>query len=105
MKMIKAIIRPEKAEKVEDSLAEQGYVSLTKWDILGRGKQKGLNVDGVHYDVLPKTMIMIATEDKNVDEIVDIITKSAYTGHFGDGKIFITSVDDAYTIRTGIKGI
>ena len=48
---------------------------------------------------------MIATEDKNVDEIVDIITKSAYTGHFGDGKIFITSVDDAYTIRTGIKGI
>ena len=48
MKMIKAIIRPEKAEKVEDSLAEQGYVSLTKWDILGRGKQMGLNVDGVH---------------------------------------------------------
>jgi nitrogen regulatory protein PII 1 len=103
MKMIRAIVRPEKAEEVVDSLAKQGYVALTKWDILGRGKQKGLDVAGIHYDVLPKEMLMMVTRDENVYEIVDIIIESAYTGHFGDGKIFVSPVDEGYTIRTGKK--
>ncbi len=105
MKMIRAIVRPEKAEAVVDSLAKEGYVALTKWDVLGRGKQKGLDVDSIHYDVLPKVMIMMVTADENVDEVVDIINESAYTGHFGDGKIFVSPVDGAYTIRTGAKGV
>jgi len=105
MKMIKAIVRPERAEKVVDALAEAGFVSLTKIDVVGRGKQKGLDVGSIHYDELPKTLLLIVTEDENVDEIVEIIMENAQTGHFGDGRIFISPVEEAYTIRTGVKGL
>ena len=105
MKMIKGIIRPEKVEEVVDALAEEGFVALTKIDVIGRGKQKGLDVGGIHYDELPKTMLVIVTDDENVDRATDIILQKGRTGHFGDGKIFITPVEETYTIRTGIKGV
>ena len=105
MKMIKGIVRPEKVEEVVDALAEEGLVALTKIDVVGRGKQKGLDVGGTHYDELPKTMLMIVTDDENVDKVTNIIIERGQTGHFGDGKIFITPVEEAYTIRTGIKGV
>lgn len=105
MKMIRAIVRPDKAEEVVDALAQAAFVALTKIDVVGRGKQKGLDVGGIRYDELPKTMLMIVTDDENVEEVVDIIMKNAYTGHFGDGKMFISLVEEAYTIRTGERGL
>lgn len=105
MKMIRAIVRPERTEKVVDALAEAGFVSLTKIDVVGRGKQKGLDIGSIHYDELPKTILLIVTKDEDVDEIVDIIMENAQTGHFGDGRIFISPVEEAYTIRTGAKGL
>ena len=105
MKMIKGIVKPEKVETVVDALAEAGFVALTKIDVVGRGKQKGLEVGGVRYDELPKLLIMIVTDDENVDKIVDIIIENGRTGHFGDGKIFVTPVEEAYTIRTAAKGV
>lgn len=105
MKMIKGIVRPEKVEAVVDALAEAGFVALTKIDVVGRGKQKGLEVGGVHYDELPKTLLMLVTDDGNADKIADIIIENGRTGHFGDGKIFVTPVEEVYTIRTAVKGV
>ena len=73
MKMVRAIIRPQKAEDVVDALEADGYVALTKMDVVGRGKQKGLRVGSVYYDELPKTMLMLVTEDEKVEEILRII--------------------------------
>ena len=101
--MIRAIVRPDKAEEVVDSLAEAGYVALTKMDVIGRGKQKGIQVDKIYYDELPKTMLLLVAEDENIGAIIDIINESAFTGSFGDGKVFISPVDDAYTVRTRTK--
>jgi len=105
MKMVRAIIRPQKTEDVVDALEADGYVALTKMDVAGRGKQKALKVGSVYYDELPKTMLMLVTEDEKVEEIIEIISKAAYTGNPGDGKIFVSQVDTAYTIRTGVEGV
>ncbi len=105
MKMIRAIVRPEKAEEVVGALAEAGFVALTKIDVVGRGKQKGIEVEGIRYDELPKTMLLLVAREENVDEIVDIIMENARTGRFGDGRIFISPVEESYTIRTGQRGL
>ena len=103
--MIRAIVRPETADVVAEGLAEAGFVSLTKISVFGRGKQKGITVGTIHYDELPKTLLMIVVEDKDVDEAIKLIKYKAYTGNFGDGKIFVSDVEDAYTVRTGLKGL
>jgi nitrogen regulatory protein PII 1 len=105
MKMIKAILRPETAEKVADSLADAGFVSMTQVHVFGRGKQKGLTVGTIHYEELPKTMILMVVEDENVENVIKLIKDGAYTGNFGDGKVFVSPVEEAYTVRTGIKGL
>jgi len=101
MKMIKAIVRPEKADIVVRALDEAGFISMTKLDVFGRGKQKGLTVGGIHYDELPKVMFLLVVDDESLDAAVDTIIDAAKTGNFGDGKIFITPVIKAYTISTG----
>lgn len=103
MKLIRAIVRPDKAEEVVDALAEAGHVALTKMDVIGRGKQKGIKIDKIYYDELPKTMLLLVAEDEHIDPIIDIINESAFTGSFGDGKVFVSPVDDAYTVRTRTK--
>jgi nitrogen regulatory protein PII 1 len=105
MKMIRAIVRPEATDAVTEGLAEAGFSSMTKISVFGRGKQKGITVGSVHYDELPKTMVMIVVEDKDQDAVLKLIKCKAYTGNFGDGKIFITDVEAAYTVRTGEKGL
>ncbi|MGA9110205.1 MAG: P-II family nitrogen regulator [Smithella sp.] len=105
MKMIRAIVRPEAADGVTAGLGEAGFFSLTKMHVFGRGKQKGITAGTIHYDELPKTMIMIVVEDKDVDEVIKLIKYKAYSGNFGDGKVFITTVEDVYTVRTGSKGL
>ena len=105
MKMIRAILRPENADPVADGLAESGFFSLTKISAYGRGKQKGISIGDVHYDELPKTMIMIVVEDKDIEEVLKIIKYKAYSGSYGDGKVFITDVEAAVTVRTGEEAL
>lgn len=105
MKMIRAVIRPEAVDKVADSLESGGFTALTRIEVFGRGKQKGIKVGNVVYDNLPKTMVMLVVGDEQTEKAVQIIEESARTGNIGDGKIFVTSVDEAYTIRTGERGL
>ncbi|MBI5639700.1 MAG: P-II family nitrogen regulator [Nitrospirae bacterium] len=101
MKMIRAFIRPEKEQEVVLALEGAGFPSLTKIPVFGRGKQKGLTVGPVHYDELPKTMIMTVVSNEDTDRVINIIQDKARTGFIGDGKIFISPVESAYTVRTG----
>ncbi len=104
MKMIKAIVRPEKAEDILDSLMEKGFNAATRMAVLGKGKQKGLKVGEIYYDELPKELIMIVVEDKDETIVTKIILDSAKTseeGNYGDGKIFVSDVEKAVTISTG----
>jgi nitrogen regulatory protein PII 1 len=105
MKMIRAIIRPEKAEEVVDALDDAGHVALTKMDVIGRGKQKGIQLESIYYDEIPKMMLMLVVEDSEINKIVDLISENAFTGNIGDGKLFVSPVDDAYTVRTRSKGL
>ena len=105
MKMIRAIIRPEKEEDVVKSLETSGFPSVTKMDVFGRGRQKGIQVGTAVYDELAKTMIMVVVEDPMVEKATGAISQAAKTGNFGDGKIFISTVDAASTIRTGKLGL
>ncbi len=105
MKMVRAIVRPEMVEYVVDSLDEAGFAALTKMDVIGRGKQKGIQLENIYYDEIPKTMLLIVAEDDQTKKIVEIITESSFTGNFGDGKIFVSPVDDAYTVRTRTNGL
>ena len=103
MKMIKAVIRPEKSYIILAGLAEAGFAAATKISVLGRGKQRGLKMGEMYYDEIPKEMIIVVVEDKDVDTIIGIITKLARNtndGSYGDGKIFVLPVDEVYTIST-----
>jgi nitrogen regulatory protein PII 1 len=101
MKMIRAFIRPEREQDVVLALEGAGFPSLTKMPVFGRGKQKGLTVGPVHYDELPKTLIMTVVADKDIDKVLKVIQDKARTGFIGDGKIFVSPVESAYTVRTG----
>lgn len=105
LKLVKAIVRPEKADDVVDALNNAGYPAFTKIDVVGRGKQGGLRVGEILYDELPKMMLLIAVDDDDAGRVVEVIENSAYTGNFGDGKIFVQQLEEAYTIRTGEKGV
>ena len=101
MKLLRAIIRPEREEQVVAALEAAGIVSLTKMDVLGRGQQRGIQVGATIYDELPKVQLMIVVEEAKMDAALAAIEAGAKTGQPGDGKIFISPVDAAYTIRTG----
>jgi nitrogen regulatory protein PII 1 len=105
MKMIRAVIRPEAVDKVADNLETDGFTALTRIEVFGRGKQKGIKVGNVVYDNLPKTMLLLVVGDDQTEKVVQIIEDSARTGNIGDGKIFVSSVEEAYTIRTGQRGL
>ena len=108
MKMIKAFVRPEKAEEVLDSLMEKGFSAVTKVSVLGRGKEKGLKVGDTYYDEIPKEMIMLVVEDKDESKVCKIICESAKSGRegrYGDGKIFISEVERAITVSSGQEGL
>ncbi|OGC04376.1 nitrogen fixation protein NifD [candidate division WOR-1 bacterium RIFCSPLOWO2_02_FULL_46_20] len=101
MKMIRAIIRPEKENDVVKALELVGISAYTKLDVLGRGKQKGIQIGSAVYDELAKVMLMIVIEDQVSDEATEAIAAAGRTGQFGDGKIFISPVEAAITVRTG----
>ncbi|TEB07507.1 Nitrogen regulatory protein P-II 1 [Pelotomaculum schinkii] len=101
MKMIRAIVRPEKSETVAEKLAESGIVSMTKMHVFGRGKTKGLQVGDIRYDEFPKVMLLTVVPDEDLEKAMDIIIEAGKTGNIGDGKVFVSAVEAAYTVRTG----
>ena len=101
MKMIRAIIRPDREEQVVNALESAGIVSLTKMDVFGRGQQRGVQVGNTIYSDLPKVMLTIVVEEAKLDAAITAIHAGAKTGQHGDGKIFISPVDAVYTVRTG----
>lgn len=101
MKLIKAIIRPDKEAEVIQALEQAGLSALTKWDVLGRGRQKGIQVGAAVYGELSKLCLMVVTQDSDATKAIEAILKAAKTGHPGDGRIFVSDVKEAYTIRTG----
>ncbi|SHJ34271.1 P-II family nitrogen regulator [Parasporobacterium paucivorans] len=108
MLLIRSIIRPEKVGVVLSELLSAGYPAVTKMDVYGRGKQKGVKVGDIFYDEIPKEMLLMVVKDEDKDDIVKMIMKYARTGengNFGDGRIFITRVEQAYTISTKEEGL
>lgn len=108
MIMIKAIVRPEKVGIVLSELCDAGFPAVTKIDVVGRGKQRGVKVGDIYYDELPKDLLMLVVSDEDKDDVVKIVMRSAKTGEkgaFGDGKIFVSAVDEVYTISSGNSGL
>ncbi len=105
MKMIKAVIRPEKLYDVMKALEKEGFKGITIMDVVGRGKEGGIQVGEKTYDELAKTLIMIAVEDNYTDKVIGIINKHANTEMFGDGKVFVCQLEEVWTIRTKKKEI
>lgn len=106
MIMVKAVIRPEKVAPVLAALLEAGFPAVTKMDVYGRGKQRGIRIGDVHYDEIPKELLLVVVKDSDKQFVVDTIMASARTGDkgaFGDGKIFISPVEEAYTVSSGVK--
>jgi len=108
MKLITAIIKPFKLQEVREALIAAGIEGLTLTEVKGYGRQKGHTelYRGAEYtvDTLPKIKLEILIEDDKLKVVTETITSSAGTGKIGDGKIFITSVDDVIRIRTGETG-
>jgi len=108
MKIITAIIKPFKLDDVRQALGEIGVQGLTVVEVKGFGRQKGHTelYRGAEYvvDFLPKVKLEVAIDDDLVDQAIDAITSSANTGKIGDGKIFITNLEQVVRIRTGESG-
>jgi nitrogen regulatory protein P-II 1 len=108
MKQIIAIIRPEKLEDVREALRKVGYSGLMISEIEGHGKQKGITQQwrGEKYkiDLIPKIKLEIVVKDSQVEQIKQTLLENARTGEIGDGKIFISTVDEVVRIRTGEEG-
>lgn len=105
MKQITAIIRPEKIEEVRKSLDEIGYHGMTVTEVKGRGVQKGITLEwragDYRVEFLAKIKLEIVVNNKDTDKVIDAIMKTASTGQVGDGKIFVSTIDDVIRIRTG----
>lgn len=104
--MIRAIVRPEKTDEVLAALMYAGYPAVTKMDVYGRGKQRGMKVGEVTYDELPKEMLLMVVKDADKDFVIKIILQAARTGSkgaFGDGKVFVSPVEEVYTVSSGQK--
>jgi nitrogen regulatory protein P-II 1 len=108
MKKVEAIIKPFKLDEVKDALSEVGIQGMTVTEVKGFGRTGGKKevYRGSAYvvDFVPKVMLEIVVPDQMVHQVIDAIEKAAKTGRIGDGKIFVTSIDEAVRIRTGERG-
>jgi nitrogen regulatory protein P-II 1 len=108
VKRIEAIIRPERLQAVKEALIEMGHAGLTIYDVHGHGAQRGIHQQWrgqeYHVDLLPKMSVMIAVHDHEVQDIIDVITRIARTDRIGDGKIFVTPIEQVVRVRTGETG-
>ena len=108
MIMVRAIVRPEKTDEVLAALMDAGFPAVTKMDVFGRGKQRGMRIGEVIYDELPKELIFTVIRESDKDYVVDVIMQAARTGTrgaFGDGKIFVSQVEEVYTVSSGCKEV
>jgi nitrogen regulatory protein PII len=108
MKLVEAIVKPFKLDEVKEALTKAGIQGMTVEEVKGFGRQKGHTelYRGAEYsvDFLPKVKIQILVPDDNAGKVVEVITESAKTGKIGDGKIFVSNVEEVIRIRTGEKG-
>lgn len=108
MLLVRAIIRPEKRDEVLYELSTAGFHAATVIDVMGRGKQKGIKIGSIVYDEIPKVMILMAVRDEDKEDVVSVIMRTAKTGEagaFGDGKIFVTPIEGAYTVSSAAPGL
>jgi nitrogen regulatory protein PII 1 len=106
MIMIRSIVRPEKVDNVLAALMEAGFPGVTKMSVVGRGKQRGIKIGEITYDEIPKELLLTVVKEKDKDYVIRTIIKAAKTGEkgaYGDGKIFVTPVEEVYTISSSIK--
>jgi nitrogen regulatory protein PII 1 len=106
--LLRSIVRPDRKEAVLSELSQAGFHAATVVDVVGRGKQKGIRIGSMVYDEIPKTLIITAIEDDDKDKAIGVIIRAARTGEkgaFGDGKIFVSQVEEAYTISSGLRGL
>lgn len=106
MIMVRAIIRPERSDAVLAALMDAGFPAVTKVNVVGRGKQRGIKIGEITYDEIPKELILTVVKDSDKDYVVKTIMAAARTGEkgaFGDGKIFVSPVEEVYTISSGVK--
>jgi nitrogen regulatory protein P-II 1 len=105
MKLIKAIIKPERFEVVKKALEDKGVTGMTVTEVQGRGEQKGITLEyrgkTMTVDMLPKIQIEIIVRDHEAEDLITTIIGAAKTGKIGDGKIFVLPVDTAIRVRTG----
>lgn len=108
MKLVTAIIKPFKLDDVREALSEMSVQGMTVTEVKGFGRQKGHTelYRGAEYvvDFLPKVKIEVAIDDGSLDSVIEAITNAANTGKVGDGKIFVTALEDVIRIRTGETG-
>ncbi len=109
MKMVTAIIKPFKLDDVREALSDIGVQGVTVTEVKGFGRQKGHTelYRGAEYvvDFLPKVKVEVAIADDMLDKVIEAISKAANTGKIGDGKIFVTSLEQSIRIRTGESGV
>ncbi|MDR1714005.1 MAG: P-II family nitrogen regulator [Coriobacteriales bacterium] len=108
MQLIRAIIRPEKVPAVMKELLSAGFPAITKMSVFGRGRQMGVKVGDVVYDEIPKELLLLVVGDEDSEDAIKVIMDSARTGesgNFGDGRIFVSPVEEAYTVSTGKAGL
>jgi nitrogen regulatory protein PII 1 len=106
MVMIRAIVRPEKVDSVLEHLMVEGFPAVTRMNVSGRGKQRGIKIGDITYDEIPKELLIMVVPDSDKDLVVKTVMGAARTGDkgaFGDGKIFISPVDEVYTVSSGIR--
>lgn len=103
MKIIQAIIRPEKEKEVLNSLEKAGIHPFTRLDVSGRGRQRGIQIGPVRYEELGKVWLLVVVKDVVLDRALETIKIAARTGNPGDGKIFVSSLSESRTLRTQSK--
>jgi nitrogen regulatory protein PII 1 len=106
MLMIRSIVRPDKVDNVLAALMEAGFPAVTKISVVGRGKQRGIKIGEITYDEIPKELLITVVRNEDRDYVVKTVIKAARTGErgaFGDGKIFVSPVEEVYTISSGMK--
>jgi len=106
MIMIRSIVRPEKADAVLSALMDAGFPAVTKIPVVGRGKQRGIKIGEVTYDEIPKEMLITVVKESDKDYVIKVVLETARTGtngSYGDGKIFVTPVEEVYTVSSGVK--
>src|SRR5207248_5532488 len=109
MKLIKAILRPNKLEEVKDALTKLSVAGMTVTEVRGHGRQKGHKAvyRGTEYSVtlLPKIMIELVIQDEMTDDVIKTIIETARTGEIGDGRVFVIPIEQGYNIRTGERDV